>query len=207
MDLSAATSATLDQVLVTERLKLRTPRQVSQAQLDQAILRLSNLMAEAPEAVLNHLAETALNLCDAHTVGISILEHENGKDVFRWRAMAGQLAGALGLPMERNDSPCGMVLDCRDTMLFTYPEKHFPFPAPVDPSIVEVLLEPFFDEGEPVGTIWVVAHDNERKFDTEDCRIVRELCRFTTSVYSTLRQIGYVKDLRLARQANRPASL
>ena len=92
-----------------------------------------------------------------------------------------------------------MVLDRQDSMLFTYPEKHFRFPAPVDPSIVEVLLLPFFDQGEPVGTIWVVAHDDERKFDTEDARIVQELCRFTTSAYFKLRDLGYVKDLRLHR--------
>lgn len=204
MNLSDASSATLDQVQITAQLQARPQHKVSDGRLDESIMYLTRLLSESPKDVLQHLAATALRLCDAHTVGISLLEHEDGRDVFRWRAMAGKLAGALGLSMERNDSPCGMVLDRQDSMLFTYPEKHFRFPAPVDPSIVEVLLLPFFDQGEPVGTIWVVAHDDERKFDTEDARIVQELCRFTTSAYFKLRDLGYVKDLRLNRGSEGP---
>jgi hypothetical protein len=201
MNLATATSATLDQVQITDQLEERPAHSVSDAQLNASILELTRLLSHDPAGVLQHLAETALELCGAGTVGISLLEHEDGRDVFRWRAMAGKLAGALGLAMARNDSPCGMVLDRKDTMLFTYPEKHFPFPAPVEPSIVEVVLVPFYDREEPVGTVWVVAHDDVRKFNSEDKRILEELCCFTASAYSQLRQLGYVKDLQKLRNA------
>lgn len=200
MNLANATSATLDEVQITAQLQARLSGEASDTRLNESIMKLTRLLSISPGDVLQHLAETALMLCNAGTVGISLLEHEDGKDLFRWRAMAGKLAGAMGLSMPRNDSPCGMVLDRRQNMLFTYPEKHFPFPAPVDPSIVEVLLVPFYDQGEPVGTIWVVAHDDARKFDSEDLRIVQGLCSFTTSAYSQLCELGYVKDLRLTRQ-------
>jgi GAF domain-containing protein len=193
MDLSHASTATLEQVLITGQLPARPSHSVSDATLNEALQSLNKLMAELPGEVLDHLAEAALTLCNAHTVGISILENENGKDVFRWRAMAGQLSSALGGSMARNDSPCGMVLDQRDSLLFTYPERHFPFPGPVNPPIVDVLLTPFFDHGEPVGTIWVVAHDDRRKFDVEDLRVIKLLARFASSAYTVLTTLGYVQ--------------
>jgi GAF domain-containing protein len=195
MPLTSATIA--EQGLITDQLRARTPHAVSDEALNAAILRLTHLMSVAPGEVLQHLAEVALRLCEAHTVGISVLESEDGQDIFRWRAMAGRLAAALGGAMKRNDSPCGIVLDRKDSLLFAYPEFHFPFPGPVDPPIVEVLLTPFFDHGEPVGTIWIVAHDNERKFDTEDLRIIKELGRFASSAYAQLTALGYVQKRRM----------
>jgi hypothetical protein len=201
MNLSKKPTATLEQVHISEQLnaRIRSTRSVSDERINNAILTLNHDLSVSPENVLQYLAQSALVLCNAHTAGVSLLEHEEAGEVFRWRAMAGVLTPAVGLPMARHNSPCGMVLDRQDAMLFTYPEKHFPFPAKIDPPIVEVLLMPFFDEGEPVGTIWLVAHDLQRKFDSEDVRIVRELSKFTTSAYSQLRALGYVKDLRLHR--------
>lgn len=35
--------------------------------------------------ILQKLAETAMDLCQAHSAGISIVEEENGRPIFRWR--------------------------------------------------------------------------------------------------------------------------
>ena len=43
----------------------------------------------------------------------------------------------------------------------------------IAPPIVEVLLIPFHVADEPIGTIWAIAHDESRKFDAEDERIMR----------------------------------
>ncbi len=198
----ALTSATLEQVHITALLAARPFLKGDDQDLNNALLDLNQRFAKAPKEIFNHLVETARRLCSAGTAGISLLEIEDGQEVFRWRALTGELAAAIGMKMARNDSPCGMVLDGRQTLLFSYPEKHFPFPAPVDPAIVEAILVPFFDHGQPVGTIWVVAHDDSRKFDLEDERVLNELSRFTSSAYGQLRLLGYVKPLRLNRNKN-----
>lgn len=37
--------------------------------------------------------------------------------------------------------------------------------------------------GEPVGTIWVLAHDDERHFDAEDARLLEALAQFASAAY------------------------
>ena len=45
--------------------------------------------------------------------------------------------------------------------------------------IVEVLLVPFLFAATPVvGTIWVMQHDEQCRFDLEDARIMHNLGRF-----------------------------
>ena len=56
------------------------------------------------------------------------------------------------------------------------------FPAlTVQPPVVEALLIPFHVGSIPIGTVWVVAHDESRKFDREDERIVGTLAEFASA--------------------------
>ena len=58
------------------------------------------------------------------------------------------------------------------------------FPAlKADPPVVEALLLPFSLNGKTIGTIWVVAHDERRKFDAEDERIVTTLAKFASAAW------------------------
>ena len=52
------------------------------------------------------------------------------------------------------------------------PERFFPA-LKIEPLIVEALLVPFHVEDQPVGTVWVVTHTDDRKFDQQDERIIR----------------------------------
>ena len=45
------------------------------------------------------------------------------------------------------------------------------------------MLVPFYLEGKAVGTIWAIAHDDRRKFDTEDLRQLESLGRFASAAY------------------------
>lgn len=186
-------SRTLDQVLLTGQLESRDSRPPDEAAIHAAVLCLTQRMAKAPNEVLQMLAEEALVLCSAHTVGISVIEHDQGTPVFRWRGLAGKLAHGKGLTMPRKPSPCGMVVDQQANLLMSYPEMHFQFPEPIDPPIVEVLLTPFFHELEPVGTIWIVAHDDQRKFDDADLHAITALGRFASSAYALLISLGYLQ--------------
>jgi hypothetical protein len=185
---------TLEQVVSTQQLKSRPSRPRNDAAIHAAVLRLTKRMAESPNEVLQMLAEEALVLCKAHTVGISVIEkNDDGAAVFKWRGLTGKLAYGKGLTMPRRPSPCGMVVDQQANFLMTYPELHFQFPGPIDPPIVEVMLTPFFHEEKPVGTIWIVAHDDRRKFDDADLYAITALGRFASSAYALLVSLGYLQ--------------
>jgi GAF domain-containing protein len=56
------------------------------------------------------------------------------------------------------------------------------FPAlRVEPRFVEALLIRFHGQAEPVGTVWIVSHSLERKFDREDERLIRSLSQFASA--------------------------
>ena len=97
-------------------------------------------MANSPQNVLQKLVDVALELSRAQSAGISILEEEEGRKIFRWHAVAGQWAGYLGGTMPREASPCGTVLDQNASLLLTHPERYYPIPSTITPPIVEVLL-------------------------------------------------------------------
>lgn len=185
-------SATLEQVLITEALFRRASRRPDDRALDAAVLDLNRLLSLSPNDVLQKLADKALVLCRAHSVVVSVLDREQGDDRFHWRAVAGELSRAMGAEMPRQYSPCGMVLDQDADLLFAYPERYFPFPGPVTPPIREALLTPFYDAaGEARGAIWMVSHQEHRKFDVEDLRLITGLAVFARSAMATLEALGY----------------
>jgi light-regulated signal transduction histidine kinase (bacteriophytochrome) len=63
------------------------------------------------------------------------------------------------------------------------PGRYYPYLNEAQPPIVEVLLLPFFVAGEAKGTLWLMAHDDQRKFDSEDVRILSSLAQFTAAAY------------------------
>jgi hypothetical protein len=59
-----------------------------------------------------------------------------------------------------------VTIDRKTTQLMYLPERFFPAMRAA-PRIFEALLFPFYVNSEGVGTVWVVAHKEERKFDAE----------------------------------------
>ncbi|MEO6463253.1 MAG: GAF domain-containing protein, partial [Candidatus Eisenbacteria bacterium] len=147
---------------------------------------LNSLMEElsCPSGdILQSLASTALRLCGAQSAGISLLEQEDGRSFFRWHAVAGRWAGYIGGTMPRDGSPCGTVLDRNATLLMAHPERHYAIPPEVTPGAAEAMLIPFHLAGVPVGTLWIIAHDENRPFDGEDERLMTSLARFAATAY------------------------
>jgi len=173
---SSVLTATLSEVDISDDLASRNHRTPDYEAEHRAIATLSNEMAENPRNLLQKVAETAVDLCNAGSAGISLLEG----DVFRWEALAGVFGSYRYSTMPRYASPCGICIDKNTTRLMTLPDRHFPA-IRTDPRFVEALLIPFHARGKPVGTVWIVTHDSERKFDREDERIVRTLAAFASS--------------------------
>jgi signal transduction histidine kinase/ActR/RegA family two-component response regulator len=147
------------------------------------LIALGQEMARQPADILQKLADTALTLCQAHSAGISLLECEENGELFRWHAAAGQFASHLWGTMPRNDSPCGTVLDRDSALLMKLPERYYTHLVEVAPRVHEVLLIPFHVNGQAVGTIWVLSHDELRRFDAEDERVMTSLGDFAAAAY------------------------
>lgn len=176
----------LESVICTRELNRRQPREPDFEAVTGALVTLARTMADSPERTLQQLVETALTLCRAQSAGISLLEEENGSKIFRWHGVAGEYAPHLWGTTPRDFSPCGTVLDTNQVQLMSHLDRHFRYFADVAPPIAEALLVPFQVGGEPVGTIWVIAHDNSRQFDREDARVLTTLGEFAAAAYQTL---------------------
>lgn len=148
----------------------------------RALLQLAQAMAETPSDVLQKLIDITCEVCRADTAGLSLLEVHKGEAVFRWEAVAGRYASYRNNTMPRNASPCGTTVDRNVSQLMYMAERIFPA-LKADPPVVEALLLPFSLNGKTIGTIWVVAHDESRKFDVEDERIVTTLAQFAAAAW------------------------
>jgi PAS domain S-box-containing protein len=170
-----------------EELRRRPSRPPDHVAENQALFALVQELADPSVGILQKLAETALRLCRAGSAGISVLEDEDQRKNFHWRALVGQWASHLGGGTPRDFGPCGTVLDHNSPLLFTHPERDFPYLRDVRPLLEEGLLVPFYVDGEAVGTIWVVSHDATHCFDAEDLRLVSNLATFASAAYRTVR--------------------
>ena len=173
--------ANFDVVDIRSALTIRPRRTSSLLDEHRAFSVLAAEMAANPRNMLQKLVELAVELCDAHSAGISLLEG----DVFRWEAVAGVFAAARGGTMPRHQSPCGVCIDRDSTQLMHLADRCFPALL-AEPRFVEALLIPFHANGKPIGTVWVVSHTEDRQFDQEDERIVRELSQFASAGWQLL---------------------
>ena len=195
----------LESVVSTPELRKRPSRSPDYQAESRAQSALAQEMANSSQNVLQKLVDVALELCRAQSAGVSILEEEDGRKIFRWRAVAGQWAGYLGGTMPREASPCGTVLDRNASLLLSHPERYYPIPSTLTPPIVEVLLIPFHVADEPIGTIWAIAHDESLQFDAEDERIMRSLGNFASAAYQMLKRVEALKVEVAERQETEAA--
>lgn len=176
----------LASVLITAELNRRATRPPNDAAVNGALVKLAQTMANAPECILQELVETALDLRHAHSSGISLLEEESGREIFRWHVVAGEYAPHLWGTTPRDFSPCGTVLDTDAVQLMSKPDRYFGYFAEVSPRIEEVLLIPFHAGGRAVGTIWVISHAETRRFDAEDVRVMNTLGEFAAAAHQVV---------------------
>jgi hypothetical protein len=92
----------LEAVITTAELNQRPSRPVDHAAANSALVTLMQEMVNSPGTILQRLADTALGLCQAHSAGISLLEDEDGRKIFRWHARAGWYARICGVQPREN---------------------------------------------------------------------------------------------------------
>ena len=166
-------------VIITSQLRerpFRTPHHGAEA---AAMQRLSDTMAIEPSQIFHVCVEAALELCQADTCGISVRERTDaGKDIFRWIALTGVLKHHLHGTTPRYFSPCGVCVDSGAPLLMRQPELVYKY-LDVGPPFQDVLLIPLVEKTRQIeATIWIVAHNGTRKFDSEDARVMQNIGAF-----------------------------
>jgi len=146
----------------------------------QALWTLAHELVDRPYQVQQRLAELVLDLCRAGSAGVSVLVNDGGVDLFKWSAVAGAFGHHLGGTMPRNESPCGIVVDLDHCLLYENLAEDFPATSSLRPEITEIILAPFHVNGRPVGTIWALCHDPQRRFDAEDMRLLTSVASFAS---------------------------
>jgi signal transduction histidine kinase len=192
-----------DGVIITEQLRTRPSRPRNDRAVNAALVKLAQALAKSPETVLNELACAGLELCKAHSAGISLLTEIAGKSMFQWHAVAGVYTPLVWGTLPRDFSPCGTVLDTDSIQLMRHPERHFTYLAAVEPHCSEVLLVPFHVNGKAVGTIWIISHDESRKFDAQDAEVMSTLGEFAAAAYTATSNVAELQKSReLLHEAN-----
>ncbi|RYG37608.1 PAS domain S-box protein [bacterium] len=165
----------------TALLESRTSRPPDYRSESEALRQLVSELAESPEEILPAVVRMAMERCGAQSAGLNVAEtDEEGKPVFRCRATTGEYAAYLDRATPRERSLCRMVVDRAATQLFLRPDRYDPSFANEVHPIVEILLTPVLQDGRIFGTLWVVTHDEDRRFDGEDRRMLESLAGFAS---------------------------
>ncbi|WP_454727077.1 MULTISPECIES: hybrid sensor histidine kinase/response regulator [Cupriavidus] len=189
--------------MTTDELGKRTARSPDYAAECVALRRLARALVASDLALLQSLADSALQLCDAGSAGISLPEPGgDGTPALRWTATAGLAAAVAGHAVPCDDSPSGIALELGSAQLFAYPQRNFSCLPALAPEMVEELVVPIPGDGEPCGTIWVASHDAGHGFDEEHCRLLDSLASFAGAVLSMSRS----KDAAIAEAAQAKAA-
>lgn len=189
----------LDAILRTDELWRRPHRAPDYENENRALARLMQALSEAPQSILQRLADTVLEVLNADSAGMSLLTDDGHH--FYWAAIAGDWSPHLGGGTPRHFGPCGDVLDRDAPALFSRWEKRYPYLAEAVPLAEEGLLVPFHVGGKAVGTIWVIAHNAHRKFDAEDLRQLESMGRFASAAYRTVRLLDAQEASRAALES------
>jgi diguanylate cyclase (GGDEF)-like protein/PAS domain S-box-containing protein len=181
----------LADVLVSELLKTRGSRPPNLESENEFLHSLAQHLLTDPEHILERSVRAVARLCEAGFAGVSLLENHHGEEVFRWVALGGTFEGQEGRSTPRFFSPCGLAFDRQAPQLFSYPARYYTYLRDAVREIVEALVLPLPDG---TGTIWIGAHDEAIRFDSEHVRLLTGLATFMATS---------LKLLRLTHQAQR----
>lgn len=172
--------AGLENILITEALQSRAPRQPDYRAEASALAGLAAELGDRPHNLLQKLTDTMIELGLGQSAGISLRERDGDEDLFRWVALSGAWAHLRGERRPFAESPSGVVISRDAVLLFEHPERVFAGNR-IEPLIEEALLVPLRINNEPIGTVWALAHETDRKFDLEDARLMGNLAGFAAA--------------------------
>ena len=147
-----------------------------------AFLALSDVLAREPANAVQRLVEAALELTHSTSAGVSVHDQQDGEDIFRWVAVAGELRPYLNAALPRHLSPCGVTVSRATTLVMRDPERFFGASPDLPIVIKSALLVPFAKQARVIGTLWVLSSSPEKAYSVDDVQIVERLLAFSSSL-------------------------
>lgn len=179
---------TQSDVLITAVLAERPRRQPDLLAENQALRTLAQQLTGEPQSMLKTLVQIAKNLCKADTVGVNLIETlPSGTCVYRWVAISGALESLEQTTVPANFSPERTTIDQEQPQLYARPERYFTYLYQEQSPIVEGLLFPLCADHKQLGNLWILSHNEQRKFDCEDRRLMTSFVGFTTNALQSIR--------------------
>lgn len=176
MAMLATPLTTPDDLVITPMVADRPRRPIAARREAEAFHELSTLMLADASASIRRFLELSIALCRAGSAGLSLLGEKDGEAIFEWNALAGVYASHVGGTVPRNFSPCGLSLDAGRTIAVSRPGRLFSYLNVVNPPIVEGVVVPLYDaERRPLGSLWVVHHDDHARFCADDLLVMERL--------------------------------
>jgi hypothetical protein len=165
--------------------------------------RLTHAFVDRPETILQQLVDTAVDLCDADSAGISIEKDDRTDEHFyQWVAAAGEYSPFFNAMLPRYPSACGICLERGAVQHFRVTKRFFDILGVEASPVLDGLLLPW-QEGETRGTIFVMSHSSRDAFDSEDVRLMQTLAGFAAMAMRNKRQQDeLMKQERLAAAAS-----
>lgn len=164
----------LKNVLATELLNVRVAERQQVVDQTQVTAALGTLDGHDMSALWDAVTTRALLWCHAQSAGVSIFADPR-YDELTWTSVAGHLEQFATRRYPRRHSLCGVCLDKRATQLFIRPHLYFQWIAQAGVRISEALVVPLWSGDAIYGTVWVMAHDEGRRFTADDARILTML--------------------------------
>ena len=163
--------------LIAHRVRLITRRRLRTRALTSAL-------SASPRTILQTLADKVLEVLHAHSAGLSLLTKDE-------RDLLGSYCYGAGASRRQRARfrPCGDVLDHNIPMLFLLIDIDIHTFHTPKPLAHEGLLVPFYVNGKAAGTIWAIAHNDSRKFDAEDLRLLESTSCFAAAAYHAVEPI------------------
>jgi two-component sensor histidine kinase len=148
--------------------------------------------------------DSAMEICDAVSGGISLYEPEPPPGVFRWHHLRGDLEKFSGATTPRNYSPCGITLDRRSPILVQRPERVYTWLQDANVSLPECLLVPLYLGADvPLGTLWIVS-EAEGHFDGRHADALADMAGFAgLALRMAADQRGYKEALEAQQMLTR----
>ncbi|CAH0306776.1 GAF domain-containing protein [Roseomonas sp. CECT 9278] len=164
-------------VVITDQLLRRPVRAHDNAAELAAMQQVVALVAQRPADAIARFLDITLELCDAGSAGLSILvDQPGGTRAFHWDCLSGAFERFSGGTTPVDFSPCGLCIAAGKAILVERPARVFTYLHDAAPAIVEGLIVPLYDgRGVALGTLWVVSHDEHRRFDARTARQMGDL--------------------------------
>lgn len=173
---------TLQDIVITHELLRRSGRPAHPHAEKIALEEIAQTTPHGRDAILHALCRVGLQLCAGGSCGINLLEGEGENRHFRWAIVEGAFAPYQGGTGPVDHSPCGYVRLQKSAQLLRNSARYFEWMQGIDIPVAESLILPLHrDKDDILGTIWVVSHDEQRRFDCEDLRVLTLLSSHATA--------------------------